>query len=674
MKYHIFLRSVSSGLDEETDWEKLVKKLIISFLLVFFNYQAIAKHCTNLEFIPVDIVENPNPQKIPCDKKIDRMKCLIQEGSGKIKITNPAGKAEIHFLKRMDRRELSIESLLVLDILKHSKIIAEVNRLKILGRKISGHKDVCEENLIYVGSKKILGLGTLFVPGGYFYLTDYSKKSGKSFSNMIFSEDGQMGKFIKTMSNSALLDKGVFEITIAHELAHGLMQDLYGVENMTKLVLKSESKEFHDVSVVTDPYMAFYEGFAIGVESYLRKKFPENFDEVNTPFLKDFFEEFQGMTDSFDNNIALYIGDAVTTIPKLLYKNITQADQFVGELLNASRGQAVFENRYIRKGQWINLINRFKVVYHPGISVVDMTQINSGQYETANDAVYSKEGIVAHIFYWLLNNGFEEDIFMTMASFQSQNIFEFYQNFESFISKFQEKEFPTDVFFRTLVDQGRKAHNLCLRESNNFSYLSLPYMKSFDENCDGLQEKYYLWRMSEQYTRKGSQVPEKFSTFGKYKIHLLKKTAYPLSSPLFIEFESGDFIRRKFVGYLDRINLKSVTPARFTEYLKSINRNDHAASLEVLSKKVDPGVIDEAVWAFFGVQNNIDFTDQKNFTRNDLSINSIVGMYRYISKSYFKKYQKTKDMEYYKNVMFFNGLAKSIKNDRVSYLEKRLRK
>src|SRR5581483_10920360 len=123
-------------------------------------------------------------------------------------------------------------------------------------------------NLIYVGSKQVFGMGPAFVSRHRFAFRK------KLYTNLIVAEDASLPYVpLSALSKKTLIKNNYYDVAVAHELAHGLMQDLYGLMDFEKLEISSVSRDGHFASAVTDPSLAWIEGFAEGFEAYLGEKF-----------------------------------------------------------------------------------------------------------------------------------------------------------------------------------------------------------------------------------------------------------------------------------------------------------------------------------------------------------------------------------------------------------------
>jgi len=202
-----------------------------------------ASSCETLSFWAVKPEPNPNPTKKPCNKKLDKSACTIQEAYSRMRpVSDPAGRLAYS----LDFADESEEWLAkpYLDHLANSPAIQEINKMRIEARQLSKYPNVCEPNLIYLGTKKLFGLGPVFVDSTRFML------GPKPYSSFISAEDASAAG-IPLLSKDSLIEYKYFDIVVAHELAHALTQDLYGLTDFTELFKKSVTRDGHIMAGIT---------------------------------------------------------------------------------------------------------------------------------------------------------------------------------------------------------------------------------------------------------------------------------------------------------------------------------------------------------------------------------------------------------------------------------------
>ena len=417
-----------------------MKKIVILYCLSLLPVALDAAPCKNLLFLPVKPKGHYESSQ-ECNPAVDRIQCLYQKGMeqfGRKKI----GQSEVLTL------ELDIPSQEVrntyLQPLELSPLIVHVNQLKIKARTIAQSPRVCESNLVYVGSHPLFGMGPAFHDG---YRFEVSSPEGHAvslpYSNLLLLENAQLidsGFFSPNKSSSftalqlpllnigTLRNEGYYDVVVAHELVHGLMQDLYGVDEMKKLVHDGViSRTGHFSSAITDPTLAWVEGFAEGFEAYLGEKFQI---PMQMTHMDEAFQRLQSRIELMNYDAFL----SYLSIPSFVSETFSMLQDisgFISDFLKSERQVSIRENRYIFKGQFVNLYHAYDVVPQ---GLQESESIENYEVESTQ-TIYSKEGAVAHLIYRMLKLGLFDELCKIISQEKPRNIYDFVRSIPQYLSQ-----------------------------------------------------------------------------------------------------------------------------------------------------------------------------------------------------------------------------------------------
>lgn len=482
---------------------------------------ALAENCASLKFIAV-APQGPG-KKEHCDPYYDRHACQIKKGYSHFAQTTTADGKKALRLKRANPSAKDISRYIA--PLERSKAIAEVNELRIIARAVAQKSanrslDLCEPNYIYIGRAAVFNVGPAFASSTRFVI------DGRETTNFILAEDATAPYHIplSMISKDSLIANHYYDIVVAHELAHGLLQDLYGVEGFERLENNVITREGHYASGTTDPRLAWVEGFAEGFEAYLGEKYLQP-HQMRTPHL----EKIVGMAlDRMTTFEQFGWSRYVWTIPNTIFqtgKLIVGMDDFVSDFLKAERQDAIRENHYVLKGAFNNLAHKYEVPFG-SFAMVDLDAMINYEVEST-DAVYSKEGVVAHLVYQILKQGLARQMFEAIAWGKPNDVWEFINYFRSDLSPEQFARIePT--YKAIFTERGRQAtrsliKNPLTREAFEKKIAAIPSLGDLDPPYD-----------------------------------------------MFIEFANRAFVRKKLSGRMDRVNLSTASAHRVEQALKRL--------------------------------------------------------------------------------------------------------
>ena len=495
--------------------------------------------CADLQFIAVAPVGSSKVK--PCNSKIDKSSCQIAEGFSHFDKVQLADGKSAH---RIGLAYPSWESNLnYISRLANSPIIREVNALRIRARTMAGRtlKEVCEPNYIYIGGDVIFGVGPAYVSSERFILDDTVT------TNLIMAEDAKAPFHIPLamLTKDNLIAHSYYEIVVAHELAHGIMQDLYGVDEFSKLEKRVVSRDGHFASGITDPTLAWIEGFAEGFEAYLGES---NLNEAQlvTPTLDKMMQDVQNRIGDFNS---LGWQGYLLTIPGTIArtaKTMWNAADFVSDFLKAERQRPIRNNEYVLQGNFNNLSHQYGLPLAFNQAEADLLVDYTPE---SADAVYSKEGVVAHFVYTLLKAGLAERAFETILWGKPRDFWEFASELRATLS---DAEFArvADSYKTTFTTAGRAA------VQSRLKLLIDPDNRHATGMNVGNVEKAYTEKLAK------IAVPERL----------------PPPGDFWVEFWNGSVLHQKIYGRLDRINLSTAGPGRIDDFLKTLSLVDGARS------------------------------------------------------------------------------------------------
>jgi hypothetical protein len=488
------------------------------FGLVFINFAH--SDCHSLKFITVE--PHNLTKKIKCHSTWNAQKCVEKKGFAKFRKKISADGKRILEVKRSRPGFLDIGPMLSL---QHSSVLYWIREMRIRARRVTGYKDVCEPILVYIGHKPIFNLGPVFVDSHYFEL------EGKLYGGMIVLDDAVIENTpVSMISKQDLIKGGYFNLAVAHENAHALMQDIYGVEEFSAVYRKILSRDGHYASQPTDPYLAWVEGFAEGYEAYLGELMDDpSLDEGKA--MDRLIESTMKRVDKVDRygNKAL-----IWEFPGIMMdtaQNIMGLGLLMSDILKLERQGAIRENHFLLQGNFVNLAHRYDL---PIFDIHEILEVDSWEVEP-HSVVFSKEGIVAHLIYKILAEDLEEPMYRALAKYKPEHVGQFVVTFR--------QELTPDEW-----DRIRPTVNALFTE------------KGRELTRDFLYEASIYRRLH----------PAKRDEFNQVLQESLEEIDEPLQldlpKGLWLEFLIADYVpsrmsrfqlgmRRKSVGMMDRVNL-----------------------------------------------------------------------------------------------------------------------
>lgn len=501
--------------------------------------------CESLDFLLVRPLGSTVISQV-CNPSLDKNKCIEYDILAKFGRTPLQGGEEgwTISLDEMDARKQTI-----LGKLQHSPIIKHMNELKIVARKISQKTAVCEPNLIYLGQKKLVGLGPVFFDGLEFVLEE--KGESKIFNNLMAIEDAQSPEEFKhiplvpenLLSLDSLEKSGYLMLAVAHEMGHGLMQDLYGIEGMKKVLSHHHSRSGHFASAVTDPALAWVEGFAEGFEAYLGEKFSH---PTLTPTLdRYFFQALERNALQAENPAAFWWSLLPAAWDNLhAFQDISS---LMSDFLTDERQVGIAANNFVLKGNFINLYQKYDIVPVNA----EYENINNHALEST-ETILSKEGAVAHLIYVMLKKQMAPELFSIVSTHQPLNV-------QQFVNLLQEELTP------------EKYQALC------------PTLNAiFTPQGRQLVANYQIDRAA----RKKAAITQDLYTFlGKPLVFIDTPVRIAPSRELWVEFLNDNILHVVSSGRLDRINLAVATPEKLLHLTSSLTDNKEMAQAVLVTLK-----------------------------------------------------------------------------------------
>ncbi|MBI3543698.1 MAG: hypothetical protein HY075_10540 [Deltaproteobacteria bacterium] len=512
-------------------WQRAFSRLIIlAAALTALPAAHASTSCDRLTFVPIEPRGESEPAR--CDKASDKLGCQIAAGFSRFDKVSLAGGLTAHALQHAWPSAGDYESYVA--GLEHSPAIRETNELRILARRIAHSSDACEPNYIYIGSSTVFGMGPAFVSSERFLL------DGKVTTNVIMAEDAGAPFHIPLamISKDKLIENSYYDLVIAHELAHGLMQDLYGVDDFAKLEKRVISRDGHMASATTDPTLALIEGFAEGFEAYLGEKTLDE-AELRTPYLD---KTMGSVFDRIDDFNAYGWKGYLFTIPGTIVRTartMLNIDQFISEFLKAERQKPVRNNEYVLRGTFNNLSHHYGLPI--ATSELDADEV-VGYAPENDDSVYSKEGVAAHFVYRVLHEGLAAELFETIHWGKPRDLWELASELPVELSDGQFARIA-DVYRTTFTAEGRKAVSARLK---NLLDPDNRRATGFDA---GRVERDYAARVA------AIAVPTRLA---------------PPSREFWVEFWNPSLLHSKLYGAMDRINLATASPGRAEAFLETL--------------------------------------------------------------------------------------------------------
>lgn len=503
-----------------------IARLVVLLLVVTTSHLTLAK-CTNLDFLTVR-PKGTTPQKNKCNPSIDKNKCLMEQIVAKFgRLQLPGGEQAW----TLEPDEVPSERLALLQRLKASVPVTRMNEFKILARSISKTTDVCEPNLIYLGMKPVIGVGPVFVDGLNLAVQDGGQTT--IYKNFMLLEDAVTPDLLnyipllpeQMLSLNSLEKTGYLKLALAHEMAHSLMQDLYGLSDFGKVMSHHHSRAGHFASATTDPALAWVEGFAEGFEAYLGEVISVR---KETPYLDKFFERVgpnrPKPKDKWEN---LY------TILSDTYHNLSmlgEIDGFMSDFLLDERQNGIPSNQFVLSGQFVNLSHKYEF-----IPVNPEQQLIQDYITDSTEAIYSKEGAVAHLIYFILKKGLARPMFEVIAKNRPMNV-------RDFVLLLQRKWSDQDYeIIRPAVNAIFTRKGRSIVSNYHFDKWSSPHKK--------VPDLYQRWEDA---------------------LRIIDDPKLPTPPRnLWVEFLNPAFMHVLMSGQLDRINLAVATPIQLDNFVRS---------------------------------------------------------------------------------------------------------
>lgn len=489
--------------------------------------------CSELSFIMVEpekIASGTSNDKSLCKPNLDKNSCKIKKALAslsKVSIGGSGGNKEAILLKRVPGGSEELNNLAPL---LNSRAVLAINQLRIYARAIAGVQNPCEPILIYVGKKEVFGLGPAFLGNVLFAL------EGQLFTSLTSVEDISIGGF-SVLSKKSLKAHNYYDIVIAHELAHGLMMDAYGMDD-EKLSKAIVSRDGHMASAITDPALAWLEGFAEGFETYFGEQ-QLDAAQFDFPIINNIAKTADGAAQLFKEfGWTGYIFGSLPTVFSNLGSTLLHLDDFLSEFLIAERQQPIRNNHYVLKGSFSNLTHQFGLSY---LNTNTLELANELNWKTENSqAIYSKEGVVAYLIYEILKVGKHRKLVETLAASKPQNVYEFVQAF------FPNPSTSPSNYRATpkILNQEALLRSIFTAEGRDLVSTAL---------------------RNDQYLQSSAPRNEFLGLMNS------STKSFKLTPPrsLWIEFENISLAHKLNVGSTDRINLLTATPSRIEQFLRS---------------------------------------------------------------------------------------------------------
>ncbi|MGK5087980.1 hypothetical protein WDW86_10515 [Bdellovibrionota bacterium FG-2] len=509
--------------------------------------------CSTLELIGVKPVGLGKNHRFTCsddDRARDAVGCNIKEGFGRFQKRNS---------DYLLTRDPESQNSPYLARLQFSKAISEINQYRIMAREVADAANPCEPTLIYFGKKEIFNLGPAFVDSETFSL------DGQPSTNFITGEDVSDALLpVSIISQEALVRNSYFDITYVHEISHGIMQDLYGVGDMSKLTAKSHSRAGHNASVITDPALAWVEGFAEGFEAYMGERTLSD-AQLTTPRIDKFVKEIAKSADhkvlnrsalaaaAFALPLAPIAGGYLATQMYGMAENILNiSDLAIDLFLKLGRQTLLREGHPILQGQMSEFTHTYGMFLY---SVNDAERVMDKISEWApeeQEAMIHKEGVIAYYVYNLLKAGLHLEMFAAIHEEKPANFYAFLQALLSRVP-------PSKL------------------ESIS------PALKAIFTTSGHKQVARYLKNMIQLRKDKGKDTPANYKKMVASMANLNTAMLNALPTPdrvrapneIWIEFASDktwiEKYRKKSVGRMNRVNIASMDEMQLRTFLASVS-------------------------------------------------------------------------------------------------------
>lgn len=548
---------------------QLVSIIILGSAALVFSLcglRTFADECSQLELIPIKPIGQS--KQATCNPLIDKFDCYIKAGYSHFgTVQTKLGQA--FTIAQIPTQSLTRDEMRYLNLLKRSKIIPELNKYQILARKIVKSNNICEPNLIYVGKEPIFRLGPAFVDSTYFKLavdttTANPVFDGKIYTHVVLFEnafsfpDKKRAFFGMSMTREDFINHSYFDMAFLHETAHGIMQDIYGVEGFSKLYAQFYSRDGHMASYVTDPALAWFDGWAEGFEAFFGEKFltPSQKDtaEIET-FITDLLY-LPKVRDQLINYIQQNEGKHGKVYNDVMGTLVTLgvAGEGISLARNASKSglMAAFikherlmipENPYVLKGIGANL---FKYMDLLPENFID-TGVFMENAEESDQAIISKEGATGYLIYSILKAGLFQETVRLLEREKPMNTAEFVNGIL--------KNWPSE--YLKLIASPLKA--LYTQKGRQ---LTRDYLLNQKTVGNSLETKKAL----EQALRT-IELPKRVPTPKDLWIEFRNPPIYTLVDP---QRMVQSVVRTDFFGQMDRINLATASEMRIFDFINSV--------------------------------------------------------------------------------------------------------
>lgn len=378
--------------------------------------------CGRLEFTLVEPESPAHPPTVSC-RRPHSQECKVKQGFARFGRTTLSNGTVALRLKTASPNRMQQGYL---NVLKNSPLLNEVSFLRIQARQISGKAATCEPLLVYLGDESIFQTGPVFVNGYRFLLNN------QVYSNFISGEDVRhpLLPTVDAISKASLLLKGYFDPVFAHESAHGLMQDLYGVEEFRDLEERyMVSTAGHFEGAVTDPATALVEGFAEAFESYLGEKYirPQVLSDV--PDLDRLAGNAEHRLNLWTQvgawNMARFYGGIPSTLLQF-YRTLISTDELITDWLKLHRQAPIRNGTYLYQGAYAAFARHYGILMSNPLNTELESEIDAvvNGEPINSESVYSKEGVVAYVIYAILKEGLARKLFEVMAERKPTNLHE----------------------------------------------------------------------------------------------------------------------------------------------------------------------------------------------------------------------------------------------------------
>jgi hypothetical protein len=374
----------------------------------------------------------------------DGFKKKVQMGYERIQSSKDTqGRTRFHF-RTIDENHVP-ESLR--QILTQHPALREFYTLRAAAHAMAG---IAQDTPIYISFSEngMFNLGPVFVDSTRFLIVDrLDPQKSVETTNLVTFEKAKLFH-LEIFSVDQLVTSGYLPFIAAHEFAHALMQDLYGIAGIENVLKRHKSTAGHDVMLTSDPYVAFVEGFAEAFEAYLYEKIyphliPQDlglrFDE---PFLLYLFNQFGRGRNGWDRaaeSLLLFWGDNL--------------GNYLMNHLRATRIVPVIKNQYISESPVGIEVFEKSLAFGDGMD--DILEQHSEIPAPAR--AVSREGVVAHIFYRLLKEGRWPAIVQTFAKTKPIHVADFYLKYRKI---FPQDEILSRLMFENFSPAGRGQQEL----------------------------------------------------------------------------------------------------------------------------------------------------------------------------------------------------------------------